>query len=176
MELGPKKIACNLIVKSTSAELTVAGPLWITGNITTQTSPKIKMRSSLGSQNVPIIADNPDNPTGSGIVSIGQGTLFEGSGSPNSFVFLISQNRSAEQGGSTSAIDIRQGVSALVVYASHGLVTLSQSVHIKEVTGYKVALSQSAQVTYDEGLPNSAFQSGPGASWCFAPGTYAITR
>lgn len=176
MTLGPKKIVCNLIVKSSSGVLTITGPIWVTGNITTQTGPKIKMDVSLGSTNVPIIADNPENQTGSGLIDIGQSTIFEGSGFPGSFVFLISQNRSAESGGSTVAISMSQGASALVAYASHGLVTLTQSVDVKEVTGYKIRLSQSSRVTYDKGLPSAVFQTGPGGSWSFVPGTYAITR
>lgn len=174
--LGPQKIECNLIVKSSSGVLTITGPLWVAGNITTQTGPKIKMSPSLGSTNVPIIADNPANQTGSGKINIGQTTTFEGSGSSGSFVFLISQNRSAEQGGSTVAISMSQGASALVAYASHGLVTLTQSVDVKEVTGYKISLAQTSKVTYDKGLPNAVFQMGPGGSWSFVPGSYAITR
>src|SRR6185295_15723259 len=114
----------------------------VTGNITTQTGPTIRIDPALGSQNVAIIADNPSNQTGSGIITVGQSTIFLGSGSAGSFVFLISQNKSAEQGGSTVAISMAQGASALVAYASHGLLTLSQSVSVKEATGYKIALSQ----------------------------------
>lgn len=176
MSLGPKKIACNLIVKSTSGILTVTGPIWVTGNITTQTGPTIRIDPALGSENVAIIADNPSNRSGSGIIVIGQTTIFQGSGANGSFVFLISQNNSAETGGSTVAIDMSQGASALVAYASHGLLTLSQSVGVKEATGYKIALAQSANVVYDTGLPSAVFQSGPGGSWGFIPGTYAITR
>jgi hypothetical protein len=174
--LGPKKIACNLVVKSSSGILTVSGPIWVTGNITTQTGPTIRMDPALGSSNVAVIADNPNNQNGSGIISIGQSTVFQGSGSTGSFVFLISQNRSAENGGSVVAIDLSQGASAMVAYASHGLVSLSQSVSVKEATGYKIALSQSANVVYDTGLPSTVFESGPGGSWVFVPGTYAITR
>lgn len=176
VSLGPKKITCNLIVKSTSGVLTVTGPLWVTGNVTAQTGPTIRIDPSLGSENVAIIADNPADETGSGLIKVGQSTIFQGSGAANSFVFLISQNRSAELGGSTVAIDMGQGASALVAYASHGLVTLTQSVNVKEVTGYKITLSQSASVTYDSGLPNAVFKTGPGGSWSFVPGTYAITR
>jgi hypothetical protein len=176
MSLGPKKIACNLVVKTNSGILTVTGPLWVTGNITTQTGPTIRIDPSLGSQNVAIIADNPNDQTGSGKISIGQSTVFQGSGTLGSFVFLISQNRSAEQGGSVVAVDMAQGASALVAYASHGLLTLSQSVSVKEATGYKIALSQSANVVYDTGLPSTVFKSGPGGSWSYIQGTYAITR
>jgi hypothetical protein len=133
----------------------------VTGNITTQTGPTIKMDASLGSSNVAMIADNPADRSGSGLISIGQSTIFQGSGSPNSFVFMISQNNCAETScGSTGAISMSQGASALVAYASHGLINLSQSVSVKETTAYKIALSQSANVTYDTGCQACCFQPG----------------
>src|SRR6185369_14353584 len=56
--IGPKKIACNLIVKTNSGKLTVTGPIWVTGNISAQTGPTIQIDPALGNQNVAIIADN----------------------------------------------------------------------------------------------------------------------
>ncbi len=163
--LGPKKIPFNLLIKSSSGILTVAGPLWVVGNVTTQTGPTIRMASGLGSQNVAIIADNPSNQSGSGYITVGQSTIFQGSGSAGSFVFLISQNNDAETGGSTDAISMNQGASALVAYASHGQITLSQSVSVKEVTAYKIILTQSANVTYDTGLPSVLFEAGPSGGY-----------
>lgn len=163
--LGPKKITCNLVVKNTT--LTVTGPLWIVGNITTVSNPTIKMDPSLGSQNVAIIADKPSNQSGSGIISINQGTVFQGSGSPGSYVFMISQNNSAETGGSEDAITLSQSSSALVAYASHGQITLSQTANASETTAYKIVLTQSAQVTYDSGLPTTVFESGPSGGYTF---------
>jgi hypothetical protein len=163
--IGPKKIPFNLLVKSSGGIMTVAGPLWVTGNVTTQTGPTIRMDPSLGSSNVAVIADNPSNTTGSGIISVGQSTVFQGSGAPGSFVFLISQNNSSEMGGSVDAVSMNQGASALVAYASHGQITLSQSVSVKEVTAYKIILTQSANVTYDTGLPNTLFESGPSGGY-----------
>ncbi len=176
ISLGPTKIPCNLVVKGSSVVLTITGHVWVTGNITTQTGPMIRIDPSLGSQNVAIIADNPTNTTGSGKISINQSTRFAGSGTTGSFVFLISQNNSAETGGSVVAIDMSQGASALVAYASHGLLTLSQSVGVRAATGYRIALSQSANVVYDTGLPSTVFQSGSGGSYSLIPGSYAITR
>lgn len=163
--MGPKKIPFNLLIKSSSAIFTVTGPLWVTGNITTQTGPTIKIASALGSNNVAIIADNPADRTGSSIITVEQSSVFQGSGSPGSFVFLVSQNNSSETGGFTDAISMNQGVSALVVYASHGQITLSQSVNVKEVTAYKIILTQSASVTYDTGLPSTLFSSGPAGGY-----------
>jgi hypothetical protein len=172
--LGPKKIACNLVVKGSGVTLSVTGPIWVVGDITTQTGPTIRIDPSLGSANVGIIADDPAAPLDRGLIDIGQSTVFQGSGAPGSFVFLISQNKSAEQGGSKVAVSMGQGASALVAYANHGLINLNQSVSVKEVTGYKIALFQSANVVYDTGLPSTVFQSGPGGSWVVVPKTYSI--
>jgi hypothetical protein len=166
--LGPKKIACNLVIKGNNAVVTITGHLWVTGNITTQTGPTIKMDPALGSTNVAIVADNPSDTAGSGIIDINQNTIFQNSGTAGSFVFMISQNNSAESGGSTSALNLNQGASAMVAYAAHGIVTLAQSVSVKEVTAYKVVLQNSANVVYDTGLPSTMFDSGPS-------GGYSIT-
>jgi hypothetical protein len=163
--IGPKKVPFNLLIKSSSGILTVAGPLWVTGNVTAQTGPTIQMAPDLGGQNVPIIADDPSNRPGSGLISIGQSTTFRGSGTPGSFVFMISQNNSGETGGTLDAISMNQGASALVAYASHGQITLSQSVSVKEVTAYRIVLTQSANVTYDTGLPSTLFSGGPSGGY-----------
>ena len=163
--LGPIKIPFNLDIKSNGGILTVNGPIWVVGNIITETGATIKMASSLGSQNVAIIADNPSNRSTASTISTGQSSAFQGSGSPSSFVFLISMNNSAENGGSTVAVTMSQGSNALVAYASHGLIRMSQSVGVKEATGYKISLSQSANVTYDTGLPNTLFEAGPSGGY-----------
>ncbi len=159
--LGPAKIECSLLIKGNGITLTMTGPIWVMGDITTQTGPTIKIASSLGSQNVALIADNPSNRAGSGIVNIEQNSQFIGSGSPTSFVFIISQNNSVETGGSADAFVMGQSSGALVAYASHGQITLGQSVGVKEATAYKIVLKNTANVTYDTGLPSTLFSAGP---------------
>ncbi len=123
------------------------------------------MASSLGSQNVAIIADDPANRNTGSLITVGQNTAFNGSGAANSFVFMISQNNNAENGGSTDAISMNQGANALVAFASHGQITLGQSVGVKEVTAYKIVLTNSANVTYDTGLPSVLFEAGPAGGY-----------
>jgi len=123
------------------------------------------MSSALGNQNAAIIADNPSNRLTSSIITLGQNTSFQGSGASGSYVFLISQNNSAENGGSVNAINVGQSSNALIAYASHGQVTLSQSVGLKEVTAYKIVLNNTANVTYDKGLASSLFSAGPGGDY-----------
>jgi hypothetical protein len=162
--IGPKKIPCNLVI-SGSPTVTIAGHIWVTGNITIQNSSIVKMAASLGSQNVAIVADNPSNRLTSSIINVANTASFQDSGTPGSFVFLISQNNSAENGGSTAAVNLSNNTKSLVAYASHGLIPLANSVNLKEVTAYKITLQNSAQVTYDTGLPNTLFSAGPGGGY-----------
>lgn len=173
--IGPLKIPCDFVV-SNSAVVTIAGHIWVTGDTTFQNSALIKMSSALGATNVAIIADDPSNRSSGSTIAVKNTVSFQNSGTTGSFVFLISQNNSAENGGSVTAIDLGNSSSALVAYAAHGLIPLGNSVAIKEATAYKILLQNTATVTYDTGLPSAVFESGPGGSWAFVPGTYAIAR
>lgn len=163
--LEAQKITCDLNIKNST--VTIAGPIWVTGDITVETGSTIQMSPTLGSNNVAIIADDPSDQDGSGIISLQNGATFMGcSGCTNSFVFMISQNNCAETScGSTDAISMGQGASALIGYAIHGQITLSQSTNVKEATAYRIKLAESADVTYDTGLPNTLFESGPGGGY-----------
>jgi len=173
--LGPIKIPCDLEI-SNSAVVTINGPIWVTGNITIQNSAVVKMASALGATSVAIIADKPSDRLNSSKISVKNSATFQNSGTPGSFIFLISQNNSAETGGDIEAINLDNSSSVFVAYAAHGLIPIENSVSLKEVTAYKIKLKNSAQVTYDTGLASAVFESGPGGSWNFIPGTYAITR
>lgn len=175
IDLGPIKIPCDLTI-SNSSIVTIHGPVWATGNITVQNSAKVKMAPALGAQNVALIADKPTDQINSSIIRVKNTATFENSGTAGSFVFLISQNKSAETGGAVEAFELSNSASALVAYAAHGLIPLANSVSLKEVTAYKIHLQNTANVTYDSGLPSAVFESGPGGSWGFVPGTYAITQ
>lgn len=175
VNLGPIKIPCDLDISGSSV-VTIYGHIWVVGDITVQNSAKVKMAASLGANNVAIIADNPSDRRESSTIEVKNTATFENSGTPGSFVFLISQNNSAEQGGDEEAFELSNSASALVAYASHGLIPLANTVSLKEVTAYKIKLQNSANVKYDSGLPSVVFQTGPGGSWGFIPGTYAITR
>lgn len=158
--LGPVKISCDMEVNGNDTVLTLTGPVWVKGNVEVKNAT-IKVSSALGNKNVPLIADNPDDKLTSGKIKLTNHTDFEGSGSGGSYVFLISGNTSAENGGGDVAISMAQGAGAMVAYASHGLINLANSISVKEATAYKINLGQSATVTYDTGLPSVLFKAGP---------------
>jgi len=173
--LGPVKIPCDLTI-SNSAVVTIQGHLWVTGNIIVQNSAEVKMATSLGANNVAIIADDPTDQLNGSTITVANTASFQNSGTAGSYVFLISQNKSAETGGEKAAFNLSNSASALVAYAAHGLIPLANSVSLKEVTAYEIKLQNQANVVYDTGLPSAVFQSGPGGSWSFVPGTYSISR
>ena len=171
--LGPVKIPCDLNVSGT-AIVTLQGHVWVAGDIIVQNSAIIKMDPNLGSQSVVMIADNPSNRLTSSTVQIKNTATFENSGTAGSFILLVSQNNSAETGGSVEAFELSNSASAMVAYAPHGLIPIANSVSLKEVTGYRITMKNSSVITYDSGLQSAVFQSGPGASWTFVPGSYGI--
>lgn len=163
--LGPVKINCDLDI-SGDPEITLQGMVWVVGNINIANTAIIRLDSSLGSQSLAMIADNPVNRTISSKIDLNNSVQFFDSGTDGSYVLMASQNNSSELGGAQVAIDVDNTVSGkLLVYASHGEIRLSNSVNLKEVTGYKVRLRNSANVIYETGVASLLFQSGPGGAY-----------
>ncbi len=167
VSLGPKKIPCTLKIDG-SDQITLLGHVWVEGDIEISNTASVRVGASVGEKSIAIIADTPANPTTSGKIRLKNSATFSGSGHPNSFVLFISQNTSAESGGSTSAIEVENSVSGkLLVYAPHGEIILQNSVSLKEVTAYKLTLLNSAKVIYETGLANLLFSSGPAGGYTF---------
>ena len=162
--LGPKKIPCDLHIDG-SDKLYLTGPLWVIGDIQFSNTSKIAVDASLSGKTVAIIADNPSNQTSSSKITASNSAEFQGAGA-NSYVLLISQNKSAELGGGDEAIEVSNSVNGKVlVYAGHGKIEISNSVNLKEVTAYRIDVSNSAQVIYETGLANLLFSGGPSGGY-----------
>lgn len=163
--IGPVKITCNLEI-SGNPTVTLNGSVWVTGNVSIKNTAIIRASAGLGNKSVVIIADNPSNRITSSSVVLANSSQFFGSGSSGSFVFLISQNNSAELGGNEDAISMDNSSSgSVILYASHGLININNSATLKEVTGYKLKARNSANIVYDTGLMSTLFTSGPGGGY-----------
>ena len=164
--LGPVKINCDLEISENNYTVTLAGNVWVEGNIEVQNSPTVRVVSTFGNKGVVVIADKPSDPTTSGKIILQNAAIFEGSGSLGSHVMLISQNRSAELGGSEVAIEVKNTVSgALLVYAGHGEIMLQNNINLKEVSAYQIRLKNTAKVVYETGVTNLLFDSGPSGGY-----------
>lgn len=148
--LGPKKIVGDLTVSS-GGTLTVTGTLWVTGNIIMNGGSLTQLSPSYGSDDGVIIAD--------GTVTVSGGGHATGSGTTGSYIMLLSLS------DSTSAVTISGGAGAVIAYAMRGTLTVSGGASLKEATGYKMLIEGGSSITYESGLMNNNFSSGPGGSW-----------
>lgn len=163
--IGPVKINCDLEI-SGSPTVTLAGSVWVVGDISIKNSAIVKVASSLGNTSVSLIADKPSDRSSGSTISLENSATFQGSGSASSYVFAISQNNSAETGGSNNAIEMENSANGKVVlYAGHGQISINNSAQLKEVTGYKTIMKNSANIVYETGLVSTLFSSGPGGGW-----------
>lgn len=169
--IGPKKIPCDLQITGSGSGggpvITLQGPIWVTGNIDIKNHVNVRVDPTLTGQTIVIVADNPSDRTNSSKVKVeGTGLNFIGAPGGNSWVMLISENTGASQGNPNEAIELEQGANGdVLLYARLGDILLKENAAVKEVTGYKITLQNSANVTYASGLQNALFTSGPGGAW-----------
>lgn len=157
--IGPIKINCDLKVKN-SADLKLTGHVWVKGNITMENSADIIVDNSMGSDAVVIVADDPSNPESQGWIELKNSVDFIGNGQTGSYILLISQNTSAENGGSNTAIDISNKVDGdFLVFAGHGKVVLQNKIELTGVSAYETHLQNKAKIIYDSDLSNLTFSS-----------------
>lgn len=152
--LGPEEINGNLHVTG-GGVLTVSGTLYVTGNVTLDGGATIKLASSYGS-NGGIIVTN-------GTVTITGGSSATGDGQSGSYIMFVTTSNCA--GGSTCsgnyAASISGGSGAIVVNAQSGTISLSGGVSVNEATANQLILSGNSTVTYQSGLANPNFSTGP---------------
>ena len=152
--LGPKKIDGNLIL-SGDAILVVTGTLWVTGEIKLSNTSIIKLDVSYGSSSGVVMAGIDESLT-VGYIEISNSAQALGSGSAGSYIMLLSQR---EMG--SNAIKTSNGSTVAILYAGEGEIEIGNSAALKEVTANKLKITNSATVTYESGLSNTNFSSGP---------------
>ncbi len=148
--LGPKVITGNLSI-SGGGTLTMTGTLWVKGNMVLNGGGNIKLYSGYGSNDAVIIVD--------GTVTISGGGHATGSGTPGSYIMLLSKNNT------TSAISVSGGAGAMIAYAQYGTITVTGGASLKEATGYRIVVTGGSNITYESGLTNNNFSSGPSGTW-----------
>lgn len=167
--LGPKKITGNLLVDG-GGTLTVSGTLWVMGNITVTGGGKVTLASSYGTNDGAIVND--------GYVIVNGGGNFSGSGQAGSYPFLITTSACPVASGcdGNNAVTLTGGAGTVAIVAQNGTADISGGSALKAVTARQISMEGGADLTYDSGLINTNFSSGPGGSWAFVPGSYAITQ
>ena len=150
--LGPKKINGDLNV-SNGATLIVSGTLWVTGQFQTDTNAVVKLSSSYGTNSGMIIGD--------GTIDFSNNVTLSGSGQSGSYIMVVA----AKNAPSSQVLDISNNVAGAIFYAPHGRIHFNNNATAKEASGYGLDLDNNTTVTYESGLQNVNFTSGPGGTW-----------
>ncbi|MEA3399139.1 MAG: polymer-forming cytoskeletal protein [Patescibacteria group bacterium] len=150
LSIGPKKIDGNITV-SNNAILTLTGNIWVTGSITLSNQGKIKLDPSYGSLSGMIVAD--------GTITTSNGGQFLGAGDPKSYIMVLTTSTL------NPAMDISNSAGTVVLVAPYGIVSFSNTAAAKEISANKLIMNNLTTVTYDSGLANINFKTGPSGSW-----------
>lgn len=162
--LGPGKIVGNITINNTCTVI-VKTPLWITGNLITGNQDVFKMDSSLGSSSGMMIVD--------GITTFSNGDDLLGTGSPGSYLMLLSTYNSSLNNG-TAAINTNNSSITGILYAPFGIISLANRATFKEVVAWQINMGTGTTLTYDSGLISTFFSTGPSGSYSLVKGTYQV--
>ena len=154
MSLGPVKIEGNLFLDD--AVLTMTGTIWTQGTFDTANNAEAVLdEDSYGNLSGVLMAD--------GTIEIRNNVSLKGTSSPSSYLLVISNSPSLLE--DTPAINVRNNALGSILFTPNGLMLINNNVELTEATAYKLILENNTQITYEIGLENLEFTSGPGGSW-----------
>lgn len=174
MILNAGVMNCDFKPTHSKPVITLNGIVWVKGDIVLPPNSIIQLSGAYGATSGIIIADHPTTPETKGIIDTGNGTLVCGSqgynpgasptckASNGSYIMLLSTYSSL----ASNAIEISNNASGAIYYASRGIAKVNNNAsNVKEVTAYKLLLANGASITYESGLANASFSTGPGGGW-----------
>ncbi|KKS96741.1 hypothetical protein A3B05_00170 [Candidatus Giovannonibacteria bacterium RIFCSPLOWO2_01_FULL_43_160] len=150
--LGPIKINGNLTL-SNNATLTVTGVIWVAGNINVSNNCNVRLSPSYGSLSGMIVTD--------GTVRVSNNCVFSGSGTTGSYIMLLS----AKNAPTSDVIEVNNNATGVIYYASNGRIEFENNAAAKEAVAYGIDMENGATITYETGLANINFSSGPSGGW-----------
>lgn len=171
-QIGPARILGDLHIGIDDA-VTVTGTIWVEGNVLLENGATLALDPAYGPLSGILIADDVGNEDTTGKLTIQNNVSIQGSGTAGSYMILISTNTGQTQ-ASDAAVTLQNNSDQTIIYAPYGLIDVSNNAGAREAMGYALALSNNASVTYESGLANAMFSSGPGGAWTVQPGTWQL--
>ncbi|MBI2462794.1 MAG: hypothetical protein HYV65_00985 [Candidatus Spechtbacteria bacterium] len=165
LSLGPKKIIGNLVLTKKQT-LVITGTLYVQGHIDLDSSggATIKCDQAYGAQGCVVVTDS--------WIHIKNNSIFQGSGAQGSYLIFVSTLAGCNGGDQepqcthhNAAVDIHNNATGAIFYVPDSMANLHNGVTVTELTAYKLNLDNGASVQYEQGLFDSSFSSGPGASF-----------
>jgi len=155
LSLGPIKINGDLAVRT---ELTVTGPIYVTGRLTIEASGgKMKLASSFGSNSTVVVVDQS-------IIFDTFSQVLATSSSPKGFIVFVSNKQSTEPADAAIWFLNPDPTKPLVtiLYAPNGTVHLNNITWVQGAIAAKdVNFDGADRVEYDPDVANVQFSTGP---------------
>lgn len=164
--IGPKKYNCTKLNIKSSADVTLAGMVWVDGNLEVENNAVVTIDAALGKRSLAMIADKESDKDGAGTVLLQNNAVFYGTGEEESQVLVVSGNTSKENGGNVTGIDLENNNEGdLSLYCNHCKIKIQNNATLASVTGYFVWMINNSTLIYKQGIASSIFDTGPGGSW-----------
>ncbi len=160
--LGPRKYIGNLTLQNTAAAV-MNGPIYVTGNVTIQNSATLKLNNSFGSSGSVLVTDGK-------VTTQNSGGFTPTNANPKGYILVVTSSIAND------AIKVQNSGVNAIFYALAGGADLANTAQVSALVANKLEMENSASLTYDQGLANANFTSGPGASWLMKKGTYKFSN
>ncbi len=156
--LGPKQIIGNLKIKK---DLKITGTVWVQGNLlVTDNNKTVTLDPSYGANAGVIIVD--------GYIDLANGMNFTGTDQAGSYVLLVTTSDcDPDNSCDRYAIDVPNNAGTVILNAQKGTIRFKNNSGAKEATANKIVMENGAVVTYETGLANINFTSGPSGGLSF---------
>ncbi|MFH1308491.1 MAG: hypothetical protein ABIH51_00575 [Patescibacteria group bacterium] len=154
VQIGTLSDPKDLIING-GANLNITATIYVTGDIIIANNAIVGLDEGYGVSSGVLIAD--------GNITINNNVLLGGSGVEGSYILILSTSNSLNP--AVPAISLSNNAIGAIVYAPNGLINLKNNMSAHEITGYKINISNNAEVIYESGLEDMVFSSGPGGSW-----------
>jgi len=155
--IGPKKIDGNLTV-AVNDTLTVAGVLYVTGNLVFGNNTTIRCDVLFVDKSCVIVTD--------GYLDAQNNSTYAGSGDPKSFIMILSTLKGClggtqvpPCGPNNSAINLNNNAQGAIFYTTDSLAYLKNNADLTSVVGYKLHLENNAEIFYNVNVQDLEFQA-----------------
>lgn len=152
--LGPTKINGNLIVNN---HMILTGTVWVTGNILMDNNVEVELDSGYGSSSGVLMSD--------GYIDLNNNIQFTSTTSGYTLLLTTSSCPNDSYCGGMDAITLNNNIEAVILNAQNGTIVFNNNAQAKAATAYKIDFGNNVTITYESGLANANFSSGPAGSW-----------
>jgi hypothetical protein len=156
LKVGPLLVDGDLDIGST---MVIKGTIYVKGNLTVSSGAGVSLDSSYGTNSGVIVTD--------GYIILSGGSSFAGSGQTGSFPMILTTSTcpTGPTCGGNAAIEINGGAGAVVLVAQDGTIDMNGGTSAKALTANLINVGSGASVTYDSGIADLNFSSGPSGGY-----------